>query len=74
MTKIVFNEFSHQADKIKILDINLKLLNKLVNLSTVSNTNLNFGCNLVSCKIRIGFLGTVVQNSSAKEKIYILNK
>lgn len=32
------------------------------------NTNQKFGCNLVSCKIRIGFLGTWVQNSSAKEK------
>lgn len=33
----------------------------------LGRTYLKFGCNFVSCKIRMGFLGTLVQNSSAKE-------
>jgi len=40
-----------------------------------NSTNLKIGCNLVSCKMRMGFLGIFVQNSSAKNKlIIIINK
>lgn len=39
------------------------------NYIILSGTNLKHGCNFVSCKMRIGFLGTFVQNSSAIKKL-----
>jgi len=41
---------------------------------SLSNTNLKFGCNLVSFNMRTGFFGTFVQNSSVKDLIIIKYK